>query len=111
MKMQDNQDAYVLKDIRNAEKESDSILEKAEKEKEKILNEAQKKAEEIFQKEKESAKDFHEKKLVDFRSKSDSMLKEKIEEGRKQAAQLESKAKKNMDKAFDFIMKKFEEML
>ena len=101
----------ILKEIRDSEKKSGVIVEKAQLEKQKILVNANKNSSKVLSDKKEEIKKSREKKLVDFRDKAISLKNEKLKEGRKTVAQLKVKAEKNIGKAIDFVMKKFEETI
>ena len=109
--MADQKENDILNEIRDAEAEAEEILSKAQAKKESIIKNAQKEADEMLQRKIGEIKKAQDKKLSDFRAKSGSASKDKIEEGKKQAKQLQSKAEKNLDKAADFAIKKVEGMI
>ena len=101
----------ILKEIREAEKKAESIIEKAREEKENIVHDAVVEASKYFSKRSEEIRALSEKKIADFREKSKLIKEEKVEEGRQQAKLIKSKSSKKSDEAADFIIKKFEEMI
>ncbi len=109
--MTDQKEMDILSSIREAEQEAEEILRKAQIEKDEIIKRAQKGAEELFQRRMEEIKKAQEKKISEFKAKSSSAYKDKIDEGKKQAKQLQSKAEKNLDKAVDFAINKVEGMI
>lgn len=109
--MQENKEAEILTGIRESENASEEILKKALAEKDAIIKSAQKEANEILITNAEEIKKSQERKISELGIKSDSIKKEKVEEGKKQIKQLEAKAEKNLDKAAGFIMAKLEGMI
>jgi vacuolar-type H+-ATPase subunit H len=101
----------ILSDIREAEKKAESMLAKTREEKENIVHDAVVEASKSFSKRSEEIKGSSEKKVADFREKAKELRQEKLEEGKKLAKQIKSKASKKADDAADFIIKKFEEMI
>jgi vacuolar-type H+-ATPase subunit H len=65
----------------------------------------------LFGAKEEEIKKTQEKKLIDFREKSKLITEEKIGEGRKTAKQVKTKSEKNVSKAVDFVIKKFEKLI
>ena len=109
--MQENKESEILISIRESENASEEMLKKALAEKDSIIKSAQKEAGEILSSSVEEIKKAHEKKISELGIKSDSIKKEKIEEGRKEIRQLEAKAEKNLDKAVELVIAKLEEMV
>ena len=109
--MADQKEIEILSSIRETEEESEQILQKAQAEKDSIIKNAQKEADELLQKKIDAVKKAQEKKISEFKAKSSSASKDKIEEGKKQAKHIESKGGKNLAKAADFVAKKIEEMI
>ena len=109
--MQENKESEILLSIRESENASEEMLKKALAEKDAIIKSAQKEANEILISNAAEIKKAHERKIREVGVKSDSIKKEKIEEGRKEIRQLEAKAEKKLDKAVEFIMAKIEEMI
>ena len=48
---------------------------------------------------------------MDFRDQAKSIKNEKLEENKKVVGQIKAKSKKNTNKAIEFVLKKFEEMI
>lgn len=101
----------ILADIKESEKKADGILEKAKAEKEKILLEARLGSSKLVSAKSEEIMKLQEKKLMDFRDKSKLIIEEKIAEGKISSKQVKSKSEKNIQKAAEFVVKKFEEMV
>lgn len=104
-------EAEILSEIRDAEKKADEIIERAKREKEAILREAYVNSSRLLASKGEEIKKLQEKKIMDFRDKSKLIKEEKIAEGKAAAKQARAKAEKNIQKAVEFIMKKFDEMV
>ena len=104
----ESKEVEILKEIRNSEKEAETIIEKAQIEKEKILRETAKNSSNLLAAKKEEIRKAQEKNLINFKDKTNSMKSQKLEEGKKTVKQIKAKAEKNISKAVDFIMKKFE---
>ena len=106
-----SKEASILMEIREAEKRSDEIVQSARIKRDLIIQEARSNAAKLASSGESEIRRSYEKKLVDFRDKSRLLTEEKISEGKISARQLKSKAEKNINKAADFILKKFEEGL
>ena len=104
-------EAAILSEIREAEQKAEEIIGKAGLQKASIVQEARKEAARLVSSKLEEIRKNQEKKLMDFREKSKLIIGEKISEGKLQAKQLKLKSDKNMQKAVDFILKKFEERM
>ena len=104
-------EAEILSEIRDSEKKADEIIERAKREKETILHQAAVNSSRLLAAKQDEIRKLQEKKLTEFRDKSKSLKEEKLAEGDNIAKQLRAKAEKNIPKAFDFVMKKFEEMI
>lgn len=104
-------EAEILKEIRTSEEESESILRKAETEKQKIIEKAKKDSLKAISDGDGEIMKAHEQKLAALMEKAVSLRNEKLQESKKSAMQLKAKAKKNIDKAVDFVMEKFEGMI
>ena len=104
-------EVIILSEIRDAEKKADDIVEKAKREKERIVHESRASSSSMIPSKEEEIKKLQEKKLIDFRDKSKLIIEEKIAEGKLEAKQLKSKSEKNIAKAVEFAIKKFEEMI
>ncbi len=104
-------EAEILGEIRDAEKKADEIIGKAKREKEAILREAAVNSSKLLASKEEEIKKLQEKKIMDFRDKARLIREEKIAEGKPTARQIKAKAEKNIAKAVEFVIKKFEEMV
>ena len=98
-------------EIKESEKKADEIVERAKREKERILHEGKVNSSKLLSTKEEETSKSQEKKLMDFREKSRLIYEEKIGEGRAMAKQIKAKSEKNIAKAVDFIITKFEEMI
>jgi len=104
-------EAQILEDIRNSEKRAQEILEKANAEKERILHEASSAASGLISSMGEEVRKDQEKKIAEFRDAARHIREDKIAEGKKNIKQLKSKSEKNVGKAAEYILGKFEEMM
>ena len=104
-------EAEILSEIRDAEKKADDIIGRAKREKEAILQEAARNSSKLLASKEEEIKKLQEKKIMEFRDKSRLVKDEKIAEGKSTARQTKAKAEKNIAKAVEFVMKKFDEMV
>ena len=104
-------EVIILSEIRDAEKKADEIVEKAKREKERIVQESRENSSKMLSSKEEEIKKLQEKRLMDFRDKSKLIIEEKIAEGKIEAKQLKLKSEKNIAKAVEFAIKKFEEMI
>ena len=104
-------EAEILSEIRDAEKKADDIIGRAKREKEAILQEAARNSSKLLASKEEEIKKLQEKKIMEFRDKSRLIKDEKIAEGKSTARQTKAKAEKNIAKAVEFVMKKFDEMV
>lgn len=104
-------EAEILSEIRDSEKKSDSIIESAKRKKEEMLHEAAGNSSKLLSEKEEETRKSQEKRIMDFRDKAKSEKNERLKEGEKLLKQMTAKAEKNIDKAADIIMKKFEEMI
>ena len=68
-------------------------------------------AEKMIAAKEDEIKKAQEKKIVDFREKSKLLKDEKLAEGKSLAKQIKAKADKNIAKAVELVMKKFEELV
>ena len=100
----------ILVEIREAEKKADGILEKARQQKETMLHEARANSSKLIADKESEARRLQEKKLMDFRENSKLITEEKLAEGKIAAKQSKVKSEKNIAKAVDFVIAKFEEM-
>lgn len=106
-----NPEADILMEIRASEKKADEIIERARREKDGIIHEARVNASKSIIAKEEELRKLHEKKLADFKDKARLLSEEKLAEGKVMAKQIKAKSEKNMPKASDFVLKKFEEMI
>src|SRR3989344_2208125 len=102
-------EASILMEIREAEKKADEIVEKARFQKDSIILETRVNSAKLISLKEEEIKKSREKKIMDFREKSRLIGEEKTAEGKVSAKQAKSKSDKSMQKAVEFILKKFEE--
>lgn len=109
--MQLAKEAEILKEIRTSEEESEDILKEAEAEKQRIIEKAKKDSLKYISDKKGKIIREHEEKLAALREKTASLRNEKLQESSKSVKQLKAKAQKNISKAVDFVMEKFEEMV
>ena len=102
-------EAEILLEIKEAEKKADEITERAKRDKEAILQETGKNSSKLLAEKQEEIRKAQEKRLIDFREKAKLVREEKSAEGKASAKQLRTRAEKNIAKAVEFIIKKFEE--
>ena len=102
-------EAEILTEIKDSEKRADEIIERAKREKESIIQEAIRNSSKLLTAKEEEIKKSQEKKISDFRDKAKLIKEEKLIEGKTQVKQIKAKAEKNILKAADFVLKKFEE--
>lgn len=103
-------EAEILIEIKEEEKKAEEIIEKAKKEKEHIIQEAIKNSSKLIAEKSEWLRNLKEKEIAEYLKKSVLMKGERLAEGKTNAKQIKAKAEKNMGKAVDFVLKKFEEM-
>lgn len=104
-------EAEILTEIKESEKRAEEIIERAKKDKESIIHEANSNSSKLLLAKQEEIKKSQEKKIADFREKAKLIREEKLAEGTIQVKQLRAKAEKNIPKAVDFVLSKFEEMM
>mgnify|MGYP001572614757 FL=1 len=104
-------EAEILTEIKESEKRAEEIIERAKKDKESIIHEANSNSSKLLLAKQEEIKKSQEKKIADFREKAKLIREEKLAEGTIQVKQLRAKAEKNIPKAVDFVLPKFEEMM
>ena len=104
-------EAQILSEIRDSEKKAEDIIERAKREKEAILHKAAVDSSRLLAASGEEIGKLQEKKLMQVREKSKLMREEKLAEGKTLAKQLKARSEKNVPKAVDFVMKRFEEMI
>ena len=100
----------ILIEIKEAEKKADEIIERAKGERERIIHEAARNSSKLLAEKEEEIRKLQEKKLKDFRDKAKLIREEKLADGKNIAKQIKAKSEKNIPKAADFAMEKFEEM-
>ena len=104
-------EAEILGEIKDTERKADETIERAKRESESIVQEAIRNSSRLLAAKEDELRKLQEKKIIDFREKSRIAKEEKIGEGRAQARQLKAKAEKNVAKAVELVLKKFEEMI
>ena len=104
-------EAEILSEIRESEKRADEIIERAKKEKEAIIQEAIRNSTKLFAAKEEEIRKAQEKKIMDFREKAKLIKEEKIADGKAAVKQTRAKADKNIAKAVELVIKKFEELI
>ena len=104
-------EAEILSDIRNSEKKAEEIIEKAGIDSQDIVNEAQRNSLQQLKAKKDELANLQDRKVVDSRAEAEALKKEKLEEGMKIVEQMKKKAEKNIGKAVDAVMNKFEEAI
>ena len=104
-------EAEILIDIKETEKKSDEILEKAKKESEIIIQDATRNSSKLLVAKEEELRKLQEKKIMEFRDKAKLIKEEKLAEGSTLVKQLKAKSEKNIPKAVELVLKKFEEMI
>ncbi len=109
--MQLAKEAEILKEIRTSEEESEGMLKKAEAEKQRIIEKAKKDSLKAISDKKGEIIKEQDEKLAALREKAASLRNEKLQESKKSVMQLKAKAQKNISKAVDFAMEKFEGMI
>ena len=104
-------EAEILSEIKDSEKKAEEIIERANRQKESILHESAINSSKLLAAKEEEIRKAREKKVMDFRDKIKLLKEEKLVEGKNTAKQLKAKAEKNIQKAVEFVMKKFEELI
>ncbi|MBI3027642.1 hypothetical protein HYY70_06035 [Candidatus Woesearchaeota archaeon] len=107
----ESKEAEILLEIKEAEKKADEIMEKARRERESIIQEATRNSSKLLEEKQEEIRKLQEKKTMGFNEKAELIRKEKLAEGKSIAKQTKIKTEKNVAKAVEFMMKKFEEMI
>ena len=105
----DSREAEILIEIRESEKKAEEIIERAQKEKESIIQEAGRNSSRLLSEKQDEIRKSQEKKIMDFREKARLIREEKSAEGKAAVKQLKANAEKNVAKAVELVMKKFEE--
>ena len=104
-------ESSILTEIKEFEKKADEILERANKQKDSIIYDSVVNSSKLLSAKEEEIKKLQEKKTMEFKDKSKLIIDEKIAEGKIAAKQMKAKSEKNMPKAVEFVMKKFEETM
>ena len=104
-------ESEILSEIRDSEKRADEIMERAKREKDAIVQDAIRNSLRLLSEKEQEARKAQEKKIADFREKARLIREEKLAEGKTAARQLKTKAEKNIAKAVEIVIKKFEEMV
>ena len=98
-------------EIRESEKKAEEIIERAKRESQAIIQEATKNSSKTLAAKEDEIRKAQEKKIMDFREKASLIKEEKLAEGRTIVKQIKAKSEKNVAKAVELVMKKFEEMI
>ncbi len=106
-----SKETEILSEIRDSEKKAEEIIERAKRRKEEMLQEAARNSSKLLATKKHEIIEVQEKKFMDFRDQAKSIKNEKLEENKKVVGQIKAKSKKNTNKAIEFVLKKFEEMI
>ncbi|MBI2650132.1 hypothetical protein HYX04_02345 [Candidatus Woesearchaeota archaeon] len=104
-------EAEILTEIKDTEKKADETLERAKRESEAIVQEAIRNSSRLLAAKEDELRKAQEKRITDFREKTKLIKEEKLGEGKTLVKQLKTKAEKNVAKAAEFVMKRFEEMI
>ena len=104
-------EAEILTEIKDAEKRADEIAERAKSEKERMLQEAIRNSSKLLGEKESEIRKLQEKKVIDFRDKARLIKEEKLADGKAAVKQLKAKAEKNIPKAVELVIKKFEETI
>ncbi|MCX8146928.1 MAG: hypothetical protein N3D84_00475 [Candidatus Woesearchaeota archaeon] len=101
----------VLKEIKEAESKAKRIIEEANKRKEEALVRARRDSLVIFNEEKERIDAANNSRIKKAAEEIEQKKRAILEKGSVEIKKMEENAKKNVKKAEDFIMKKFEEKI
>ena len=104
-------ESEILSEIKEAEKIADEIMERAERESESLIVQANVSSANLIAEKEHELKKLQEKKIMSARDRAKILKDEKLAEGRDVVKDIRTKVEKNIQKAADFIIKKFEEML
>lgn len=105
----ESRELEILSEIRDSEKKADEILERAKREKDSIVQDSTKNSSKLLSEKEEEIRKAQEKKIMDFREKARLIREEKLAEGKAAARLMKAKAEKNIAKAAELVIKKFEE--
>ena len=97
----------VLGEVLEAEKKAKSIAEDAEKRKEQIISSANQKAAKLIEDKEKELLAEKEKRIKEMAFEMQKKKKEIVSENKKEMEKLRKVSQKNIDKAVDFILKKF----
>ena len=98
-------------DIKDSENKADEIIERAKREKDSILHQASIDSSKLLSSKEDELRKAQDKKIADFREKAKLIIEEKIAEGKILVKQLKIKSEKNIPKAVEYVLKKFEELI
>lgn len=101
----------ILIEIRDSEKKGDELIERAKREKDEIIRQTAADSLRLLSAKEEEIRKAQEKKIMDFREKIKFVREEKLGEGKAMLKQIKLRAEKNIPKAVEFAMKKFDEMI
>lgn len=104
-------EAAILGEIRESEKKADQIIEGAKLQKDSSIQEAKANASKLILAKEDELRKNQEKKLMEFKDRAKLLSEEKLAEGKMLAKQAKAKSEKNILKAVDFVLKRFEEMV
>jgi len=104
-------EAAILAEIKEAEKKADEIVERAKLQKDSITQDAKANSSKLILAREDELRKTKEKKIMEFRDKARLLSEEKLAEGKLLAKQIKAKSEKNIPKAVEFVLKKFEEMI
>ena len=104
-------EAEILIEIRESEKKAEEIIERAKRESQAIIQEATKNSSKTLTAKEDEIRKVQEKKIMDFREKAKFIREEKQAEGIALIKQIKAKSEKNVAKAVELVIKKFEEMI
>jgi|ETNmetMinimDraft_11_1059920.scaffolds.fasta_scaffold234760_1 ATP synthase H subunit len=101
--------AEIFKEIKEVEKKVEGIIENAKEQSEKVILEARKNSNDLLSKKQKEADKKKESMIDEAKGKIKVESDIKVEEGKKGIEKEKKKISKNVDKAVNFILKKFEE--
>ena len=104
-------EAEILIEIKDSEKKADEIIERAKKEKEEVIHKETVNSSMILAEKQNEIRRLQEKKVINFRENAKLITEEKLAEGKIAVKQAKTKSEKNIAKAVDFVIKKFEEVI
>ncbi len=104
-------EAEILSEIRDSERKAEELIERAKRESEAIVQDSIRNSSKLLAAKEDELRKMQEKKIMDFREKTKLIKEEKLAEGMAMAKQLKAKAEKNIAKAVELALNKFEEMI